>query len=300
MAKKILYIVRPGDSISAIAQKFGSTIQAILSANVICDPNRIFVETPLIIPEEGVDVPKAGGKPYYVVQPGDTLECLASQFNITTEHLIKTNQLFNQALIMPGTELLILLEQPEPNQLYQLWNRMGGAATCDLMNPLLIHGVYYIGSFYWESLSDVAIPYLSQLIKHPCDPVRQYAAISLGRIATAKAHDVLNVAIHDRDPHVSEMARLALLRTQIVQQYRSKRYHVTTNDHLILDTPESSSATTKVPKGTALITLRWNIPSPTQEEGPIGDIQLFDYVQIVQSGKIGFMPRVGHNAIWMI
>ncbi|WP_231929046.1 hypothetical protein, partial [Brevibacillus sp. SKDU10] len=85
-----------------------------------------------------------------------------------------------------------------------------------------------------------------------------------------------------------------------VQQTNSKRFHLTTNDWLILQEPRSESIKTDIPKGTAVLGIRWNIPSPFQEEGPRGGLQTFDYVQIVETGQTGFMPRVGYNAIWLI
>ena len=44
------YIVRPGDTLWSIAQRFGVTPQAIMLANGITNPNYIFVGQTLIIP----------------------------------------------------------------------------------------------------------------------------------------------------------------------------------------------------------------------------------------------------------
>jgi hypothetical protein len=45
--------------------------------------------------------------------------------------------------------------------------------------------------------------------------------------------------------------------------------------------------------GSELIVLRWHIPSPTGEEGPRGGVLIYDQVQVIDSGKIGFLARRG-------
>ncbi len=45
------YTVQPGDTLSAIAERFGVTVAAIVEANGIEDPNLIFPGQELVIPE---------------------------------------------------------------------------------------------------------------------------------------------------------------------------------------------------------------------------------------------------------
>lgn len=47
------YTVQPGDTLGAIAQQFGVTVEAIAAANNIADPDFIDVGQVLIIPEPG-------------------------------------------------------------------------------------------------------------------------------------------------------------------------------------------------------------------------------------------------------
>ncbi|MBC8076080.1 MAG: protein kinase [Chloroflexales bacterium] len=44
------YVVQPGDTLSAIAERFGTTVEALLAANGLSDPNRIEVGQTLIVP----------------------------------------------------------------------------------------------------------------------------------------------------------------------------------------------------------------------------------------------------------
>ncbi len=75
------YVVVSGDSLSRIAARNGTTVQALVDANHIENPNSIAVGQVLIIPND-----KA-----YIVQAGDTLEGIAKQLGITVERLARAN-----------------------------------------------------------------------------------------------------------------------------------------------------------------------------------------------------------------
>jgi len=51
------YTVRPGDTLAAIARRFGTTIEAIAAANHILNPNLIYVNQTLTIPTDGNPAP---------------------------------------------------------------------------------------------------------------------------------------------------------------------------------------------------------------------------------------------------
>ncbi|MEW6183173.1 MAG: LysM peptidoglycan-binding domain-containing protein [Bacillota bacterium] len=293
----MLYFVRSGDTLYLIAGRFGTTIDAILGANVICNPDIIYPGEVLIIPEPGLDLPKAGGGPYYVVRPGDTLWCLAREFGTTIEVLARINQIPDPNYILAGSELLIAPEIPDPAQLKETWERTA-AQYCDMLNPLQIHGIYYIGSFQWEALGRRAIPYLLQLLRNPCDVVRAYTVISFGRLGLNRQVRTALGGVSG-DPAVADLVPLALRRIDLVAQGR-KRVHLIMRDVTLLDWPQIGSTGTPLPAGTEVIALRWHIPSPTGEEGPRGGIQLYDYVQAVSTGRTGFLARVGFDEILLI
>ncbi len=292
----MFYIVKSGDSLSGIATRFRISVMEIMEANVICNPNLIFPGQPLIIPEPGVELPKAGGFPYYVVQFGDSLWCLSNQFSQSIGSLSASNQIPDPNQIFVGRELLVRFDQPNPFELFNQWNQTG-LESCGEMSSLQIHGIYYIGTFRWESLGERAVPYLLPLLRHSCDTVRYYTVLSLGRIGTGTSTRLaLQQALRDSETSVVELARLALQRFQLVQTW-TKRIHITISEQVLFNQPNSNSASISVPKGTPVIGLRWNIPSPTAEEGPLGDIQIYDLVQLPETGQTGYFPRVGYNAI---
>jgi LysM repeat protein len=295
----MLYIVKSGDSLMGIAARYGTNIASIMQTNVICNPNLIFPGQPLIIPDPAIPLPKAGGYPYYVVQYGDTLWCLSNQFSQTIHALADANQIQDPNQIVAGAELLVRFETPNPEQLFDEWNRMGGVA-CEELSPLQTHGIYYIGTFLWETIGEKAVPYLLQLLSHTCDTVRFYTVISLGRIGTGVSTRLaLERALTDQNAPIVEQARLALQRLQLVSTW-SKRIHIITQNTILLNSPSSSSPSIQLAQGTPVMVNRWNIPSPTGEEGPRGDLQIFDYVQLPGNNQSGYLPRVGFNEILMI
>ena len=289
-----LYYVQPGDTLSAIAGRFGVTVEALTKANVICNPNLIFIDEPLVIPQPGLDLPKAGGGPYYVVLPGDTLYCLAQQFNTTIRVLAANNQIANPNILFSNVELLTVPNIPDPEALKASW--LNTAAQCDTLNSLQIHGIYYIGSFQWAALGRTAVPYLLDFLKNPCEVVRVYASIGLGRLAVNRTVSVaLRDSLNDTS-RVAAMAKLALRRIELAARGQ-KRIHLTTADTYLAAEPVLSSAATPLPQGTEVIVRRWNIPSPTGEEMPPGGLAVWDQVQVVRTGQVGFLLRVGYTEI---
>lgn len=295
----MLYYVKQGDSLYSIARRFNVTIQNILNANVICNPNLIFNGQLLIIPDTEFELPRAGGYPYYIVMPGDSLYCIATQFNTSVSDLAKGNGIKNPNLIYPETELLIAYEIPDPKELFNSWKSTGDK-YCGEMSTLQIHGIYYIGTFVWQAMGNKAIPYLTELLNHPCFEVRFYAILSMGRIADGdNIVSSLNEMLKDPDEYIVRIAELALKRIRLVKDI-GRRVHVTLGYNRLLLNAIYTSPFIELPEGTPIRTLRWRIPSPTGEEGPLGDIQVYDYVQVLSTGQVGFLPRMGYNDIVMI
>ncbi|MFS0862811.1 LysM peptidoglycan-binding domain-containing protein [Fredinandcohnia sp. 179-A 10B2 NHS] len=294
----MLYIVQAGDTLFGIANRYKSSIQSIIGANIICNPNYIFIGQPLIIPNPEVDLPKAGGSPYYVVNVGDSLWCLASQFSQSIQVVAEANQIKNINQIYVGQELLIGVNQPNPTELFETWNITED--ECEFLNSAGLYGVYYLGSFLWESLGIRALPYLKRLLTHPCMEVRYHAVMSLGRISTGgETYTLLLQATQDPDQNVAELASLAVKRFQLVQRW-SKRVHVVTSDTLLFRNIDVSSSSTSISRGTPVIVIRWYIPSPTGEVIPPGRLATFELIQNLETGEVGYIERVGYGAIQLL
>lgn len=97
------YTVELGDSLWTIAEEFGlDGITLLMAVNNIDDPDAIFVGQVLIIPGSEDVLPTntplpenllPGQKIEYRVQPYDTLESIAAQFNSTAEAIAEANEI---------------------------------------------------------------------------------------------------------------------------------------------------------------------------------------------------------------
>lgn len=105
----IIYTVKKGDTLLSIARTYGSTVDKIVQANNITNPNIIYPGTVLTIPVDVMEPPGGPppGKLIYTVQPGDTLGNIASLFQVTVQSIIDLNNITNPNIIYPGTKLLL-------------------------------------------------------------------------------------------------------------------------------------------------------------------------------------------------
>lgn len=97
-AQQNTVVVQPGDTLSAIAARTGTTVQALMTANNIINPNRIFAGQVLVLPV----VPRPST---YTVQPGENLNAIAARFGVTLEGLLAANDFTAGTTIRPGQVL---------------------------------------------------------------------------------------------------------------------------------------------------------------------------------------------------
>jgi LysM repeat protein len=99
------YSVQPGDTLAAIARRFGSTAAILAALNNITNPELIHVGQSLILPAGGE--PPAAGPVYHVVQPGETLSSIAAHYGVPMRAIAEVNNLTNVNLIWVGLRLAI-------------------------------------------------------------------------------------------------------------------------------------------------------------------------------------------------
>ena len=95
------YVVAHGDTLKAIAARYGTTLDALASLNGIYNVNLIYAGQRLTVPNGGyVPPPPPPSGSTYVIQPGDTLRKLATRWGVTINDILAVNpQITNASLI---------------------------------------------------------------------------------------------------------------------------------------------------------------------------------------------------------
>jgi LysM repeat protein len=105
---QVTHIVQRGENLFRIALRYGTTVQAIASANGIANPARIYVGQKLIIFTFGGQPPQPPtGATTYVIQPGDNLFRIALRYNLSYMYLAHYNGIANPSWIYAGQVLRI-------------------------------------------------------------------------------------------------------------------------------------------------------------------------------------------------
>ena len=115
--------VEKGDSLSKIAKRYGTTVDAPVRINELCDANQIFVGQVIVLEDPDAEADDAGEQvetAIVTVQAGDSLSKIAKRHDTTVEEMMALNDIDDPNLLFVGQELLIdevvsAGEEPEEN-----------------------------------------------------------------------------------------------------------------------------------------------------------------------------------------
>ncbi|MEB2286979.1 MAG: LysM peptidoglycan-binding domain-containing protein [Anaerolineae bacterium] len=127
------HTVQAGENLTRIALKYGTTVQVIVQANNITNPNLVFVGQVLTIPGAGITptlqptgtvsapppqpTTAPAGETIHVVQPGENLFRVALKYGLSTAFLASYNGITNPNVIYVGQRIRIpssAAAQPQP------------------------------------------------------------------------------------------------------------------------------------------------------------------------------------------
>ena len=108
--ESIEYTVQSGDTLSAIARRYGTTVQELVDINNIQNPNLIYPGEKLRILTNSTtqgNEERGTGSITYTVKRGNTLSQIARAYHVSVEHIVELNDIENPNLIYPGEKLRI-------------------------------------------------------------------------------------------------------------------------------------------------------------------------------------------------
>jgi murein DD-endopeptidase MepM/ murein hydrolase activator NlpD len=204
------YTVAPGDTLGAIANRFGVTIDDLVAFNGIADPNLLAVGQVLSIPDgTGVAVAAAGsGAPAYsgptgsvLARPGDTIARLAARYAQDPGIIATLNGADPAARLFPGQPVnLPAAAAPAQSPIYF------GAITGVAVTPAVVQG--RTGHVYVETVRPLAVnaTWMGQPVVfspiHP-DGLRQFALLPVDALQEEGTYDLVLSYVTGRGAQVS-------------------------------------------------------------------------------------------------
>ena len=113
----VLHRIAPGDSLSTIAARYGTTVSKLMALNGMRN-HRIRAGKTLILPgnvmpepglagRSGAESPAGKGHVEYVIRRGDSLWSIARRFNVSQQQLVAWNDISPKGYIQPGQKLRV-------------------------------------------------------------------------------------------------------------------------------------------------------------------------------------------------
>lgn len=113
------HTVAAGDTLSALAARYGTTVSALADVNGLTNPDFVREGTTLSIPESAGSAPPVAQPETpaptttHVVVAGETLGTIARQYDVTISVLVDANAIANQHFVREGTTLVVPEVAPE-------------------------------------------------------------------------------------------------------------------------------------------------------------------------------------------
>lgn len=168
------YVIRSGDTLWLIAQRYGTTVEALLRANPGINPQNLQIGQVICIPGTGpVPPPFCPGGTLYVIAPGDTLWQLAARFGTTVQAIMAANPGLDPNRLVVGQTICIpqapitpracsftltpSLVGPAPTAGGTVWARTDQTgitqlvvAATNLPSPIPLGANWYTALFTWD------------------------------------------------------------------------------------------------------------------------------------------------------
>ena len=108
----VLYIIQAGDTFYGLAQRYSTTVSAIISANPNVDPSRLQIGQNICLPVRQPEFPPCPEGNYYTIRSGDTLYAIAQRYNVSLDDLREANPYVDPNRLRVGQVICIPVAVP--------------------------------------------------------------------------------------------------------------------------------------------------------------------------------------------
>ena len=115
LAHETVHVVKPGETLSQIAEAYGKTVDELRALNNLGDVDFVWYGQRLIVESDETAQPRESeivqSLAYYRVQPGDTLSGIANAYGIGLAHLVDLNRISPAQRLYAGQTLAVPARQ---------------------------------------------------------------------------------------------------------------------------------------------------------------------------------------------
>ncbi|RIX60508.1 LysM peptidoglycan-binding domain-containing protein [Paenibacillus nanensis] len=184
-----IYTVKRGDSLWALSQRYGVTLEQIYAANGLTSQSQLVVGQALIMP-----TPSEGTT--HTVQAGESLWKIGQRYGVSIQALVEANNLTNPAAIAPG-QTLVIPRAPKPViEVNAYTEKLGteGVATVNEIGEFLT----YLSPFSYRVRANGSLipiddsPVIGAAYAHRVAPMMVITNFENGTFSSEIGHSVLS------------------------------------------------------------------------------------------------------------
>ena len=142
-----IHVVRQNQTLTSIAQTYGTTVNDLIEANEVPNPNNLVIGQTLVIPIVGS---------FYWVQPGDNLWAIANRFQTNYQELATVNGISPNQPLTIGQRLYIP-PQPKTNREFNAYVEPRGTTVAPALEESARDAapyLTYLAPFSFQALRD--------------------------------------------------------------------------------------------------------------------------------------------------
>ena len=142
------HTIQAGEALWDLAQRYGTSVDALARANGISNPNFVVAGTKITVSGgDGASATTAVGGATHTIRAGETLSDIASRFGVSVSALARANGISNPNLVVAGSSISVpgttMGAAPAPVSSTEVGYLLDQEAVANGVNPSLIKAMAY-------------------------------------------------------------------------------------------------------------------------------------------------------------